>query len=84
MTRAKLIYKLFLYGALLAFTVFAILYYTGNTKLTGFFLIAGFIGLAPAIFGPMMNITGSSLASWWREKNHMLIDSNDLNQFKIF
>jgi len=26
------------------------------------------VGLAPAIFGPMMNITGSSLASWWRGK----------------
>ncbi len=24
------------------------------------------MGLAPAIFGPLMNITGSSLASWWR------------------
>jgi BASS family bile acid:Na+ symporter len=24
------------------------------------------VGLAPAIFGPMMNITGSSLATWWR------------------
>lgn len=24
------------------------------------------LGLAPAIFGPMMNITGSSLAMWWR------------------
>jgi len=24
------------------------------------------IGLAPAVFGPMMNITGSSLATWWR------------------
>ena len=24
------------------------------------------VGLAPAIFGPMMNITGSSLAMWWR------------------
>lgn len=23
------------------------------------------VGLAPAIFGPMMNITGSSLATWW-------------------
>lgn len=23
------------------------------------------VGLAPAIFGPMMNITGSSLAIWW-------------------
>ena len=26
------------------------------------------LGLAPAIFGPMMNITGSSLATWWRDR----------------
>jgi BASS family bile acid:Na+ symporter len=26
------------------------------------------VGLAPAIFGPLMNITGSSLALWWRSK----------------
>lgn len=26
------------------------------------------MGLAPAIFGPWMNISGSSLASWWRDK----------------
>ena len=26
------------------------------------------VGLAPAIFGPWMNITGSSLATWWRDK----------------
>jgi BASS family bile acid:Na+ symporter len=26
------------------------------------------IGLAPAIFGPWMNISGSSLATYWREK----------------
>ncbi len=26
------------------------------------------LGLAPAIFGPMMNITGSSIATWWRDK----------------
>lgn len=26
------------------------------------------MGLAPAIFGPMMNITGSSLATWWRSR----------------
>jgi BASS family bile acid:Na+ symporter len=26
------------------------------------------IGLAPAVFGPMMNVTGSSLATWWRDK----------------
>jgi BASS family bile acid:Na+ symporter len=30
-------------------------------------------GLAPAIFGPVMNITGSSLASWWH--NHPPEDS---------
>ncbi len=26
------------------------------------------MGLAPAVFGPWMNISGSSLATWWREK----------------
>jgi BASS family bile acid:Na+ symporter len=26
------------------------------------------VGLAPAIFGPLMNITGSVLANWWRTK----------------
>ncbi|MDP4149024.1 MAG: bile acid:sodium symporter family protein [Bacteroidota bacterium] len=26
------------------------------------------IGLAPAIFGPLMNTTGSSLASWWHHR----------------
>jgi bile acid:Na+ symporter, BASS family len=26
------------------------------------------VGLAPAIFGPLMNITGSSLAMWWKGK----------------
>jgi BASS family bile acid:Na+ symporter len=26
------------------------------------------VGLAPAIFGPMMNITGSSIASWWHNR----------------
>lgn len=26
------------------------------------------VGLAPAIFGPIMNITGSMLATWWRNK----------------
>jgi BASS family bile acid:Na+ symporter len=26
------------------------------------------VGLAPAVFGPLMNITGSSLANWWRNK----------------
>jgi BASS family bile acid:Na+ symporter len=26
------------------------------------------VGLAPAIFGPVMNITGSLLASWWHRR----------------
>ncbi|MCH6257639.1 bile acid:sodium symporter family protein [Puniceicoccaceae bacterium K14] len=26
------------------------------------------VGLGPAVFGPLMNITGSSLATWWRNK----------------
>ncbi|MBS1566571.1 MAG: bile acid:sodium symporter family protein [Bacteroidetes bacterium] len=26
------------------------------------------VGLAPAIFGPLMNINGSSLASWWHNR----------------
>ena len=26
------------------------------------------VGLAPAIFGPLMNVTGSSLATWWHSK----------------
>lgn len=27
------------------------------------------LGLAPSVFGPLMNITGSSLATWWRAKS---------------
>ena len=26
------------------------------------------VGLAPAVFSPLMNITGSLLASWWHNK----------------
>jgi BASS family bile acid:Na+ symporter len=26
------------------------------------------VGLAPAIFGPLMNVTGSILANWWRAR----------------
>jgi BASS family bile acid:Na+ symporter len=26
------------------------------------------VGLAPAIFGPLMNVTGSALATWWRSR----------------
>jgi BASS family bile acid:Na+ symporter len=32
------------------------------------------VGLAPAVFGPMMNITGSSIATWWRRKSPESID----------
>ncbi len=35
------------------------------------------IGLAPAVFGPMMNITGSSLATWWRRKSDAETPSSD-------
>lgn len=27
------------------------------------------VGLAPAVFGPLMNITGSTLATWWRSRS---------------
>ena len=26
------------------------------------------VGLAPAIFGSLMNVTGSALASWWHHR----------------
>ncbi len=35
------------------------------------------VGLAPAVFGPLMNITGSSLATWWRGRP--IIDEPDNN-----
>ena len=37
------------------------------------------IGLAPAVFGPMMNITGSSLATWWRRKSETEAAAADLS-----
>jgi BASS family bile acid:Na+ symporter len=37
-------------------------------------------GLAPAIFGPVMNITGSSLASWWH--NHLPKDMKEKDEIK--
>jgi BASS family bile acid:Na+ symporter len=40
------------------------------------------VGLAPAIFGPMMNITGSVLASYWHRKP-LTRDSKDDNKNKI-
>jgi quinoprotein glucose dehydrogenase len=35
------------------------------------------VGLAPAIFGPLMNITGSLLASWWHRKPPKEPDAGD-------
>ncbi len=35
------------------------------------------VGLAPAIFGPWMNISGSSLATWWREKQISISSSEN-------
>jgi BASS family bile acid:Na+ symporter len=35
------------------------------------------IGLAPAVFGPMMNVTGSSLATWWRGKPEQEATENE-------
>ena len=29
------------------------------------------VGLAAAVFGPMMNISGSALATWWHRKTPM-------------
>lgn len=37
-------------------------------------------GLAPAIFGPVMNISGSSLASWWH--NHSPADETNIQNEK--
>jgi len=40
------------------------------------------VGLAPAVFGPLMNITGSVLASWWRARppKGMQEDQEDANE----
>jgi BASS family bile acid:Na+ symporter len=35
------------------------------------------IGLAPAIYGPLMNVTGSTLASWWRTKPPKEVESKE-------
>lgn len=36
------------------------------------------IGLAPAVFGPWMNISGSSLATWWGERDPEAIIDKDV------
>jgi len=35
------------------------------------------VGLAPAIFGPLMNITGSVFASWWRVRQPKEIEKSN-------
>lgn len=35
------------------------------------------VGLAPAVFGPLMNITGSSLALWWRSREERKGEDGD-------
>ncbi|MGB5693886.1 MAG: bile acid:sodium symporter family protein [Flavobacteriaceae bacterium] len=39
------------------------------------------MGLAPAVFGPMMNISGSSLATWWRGRP---VETNNKREIKIY
>ncbi|MGK2864414.1 MAG: bile acid:sodium symporter family protein [Chitinophagaceae bacterium] len=38
------------------------------------------IGLAPAIFGPLMNITGSALASWWHNRPPKIAEAEKENK----
>jgi BASS family bile acid:Na+ symporter len=43
------------------------------------------VGLAPAIFAPLMNITGSSLALWWRSRpldDNAIRDVTESNELK--
>lgn len=40
------------------------------------------IGLAPAVFGPWMNISGSSLATWWRDKDSKKNDTTNNREEK--
>ncbi len=41
------------------------------------------VGLAPAIFGPLMNITGSSLATYWRGKPVNGIEKKETEKIKV-
>ena len=38
------------------------------------------IGLAPAVFGPWMNISGSSLATYWRDKDPDAVSNSEKDQ----
>src|SRR5690606_16644220 len=37
------------------------------------------VGLAPAVFGPLMNITGSILASYWHKKPPKSIEKEEVD-----
>lgn len=39
------------------------------------------VGLAPAVFGPLMNVTGSVLASWWHRKPPQSRNNNQEQDF---
>ena len=41
------------------------------------------VGLAPAVFGPLMNITGSALASWWHNRQPGEEAKDELTEQKI-
>lgn len=38
------------------------------------------VGLAPAVFGPWMNISGSSLATWWRNRDPDQEDNDHISE----
>jgi len=40
------------------------------------------VGLAPAVFGPLMNISGSILASWWHNRQPEGTDPNEVVELK--
>jgi len=41
------------------------------------------VGLAPAVFGPWMNISGSSLATYWRDKDSSKESKKPLEEIQI-
>lgn len=42
------------------------------------------VGLAPAVFGPWMNISGSTLANWWRRRAlNKEVDAEDISPVEV-
>jgi len=62
------LYRICSVAAALFFLIFCALAVMDRGGKTGPFLSGFFALLAPAVFGPLMNITGSSLATRWRAK----------------